>query len=163
MYQDLQEHLKNRRTLLHGAWIKENNSYEGDLCKLLEFTQEKNRYWDAAWGNYRIELKKGASIWLDLVRYSEMLLKINEQAKTDTISLFFFPNKSKDAISTVACVSTPKIIEILCLDGNTASFLIALNKRLPRQLNAQASLTPSDIKRIAAFTVPQVVSLDDLL
>jgi hypothetical protein len=111
------------------------------------------RYWDAIWNNQEIEFKKGNSIWLDLVRYSEVLLQSNEDASKDTLTLFFIPNKAKDKIEEIICVVTKKLIEYIKLDQEKAEQLILLSENVPRSLNAQASLTKKDIRNIATFIV----------
>ena len=149
----LQQHLIDNKEYLIGKWIKNNSSYDGYICDILNMEEDTVRYWDAIWNNQQIEFKKGNSIWLDLVRYSEILLQSNEDASKDTVTLFFIPNKTKDKIEEVICVITKKLIEYINLDQEKAKQLILLNKNVPRSLNAQASLTKKDIRSIATFIV----------
>ncbi len=111
------------------------------------------RYWDAQWKTYYIKFKKGISIWLDLVRYSETFLKINEDASKETLTLFFIPNRKRERIEEIICVQTKSIIEKIRLTGEIASQLIKLNKAVPRSLNAQASLTKKDVRNLAEFII----------
>ncbi|SHO80742.1 hypothetical protein MNB_SV-15-1001 [hydrothermal vent metagenome] len=115
--------------------------------------EDTGRYWDAIWNSQYIEFKKGNSIWIDLVRYGEIILKLNEDASKDTITLFFIPNKTKDKIEEIICVTTNKLIEYIKLDREKAEQLILLNENVPRSLNAQANLTKTDIKQISTFIV----------
>jgi len=149
----LQQHLENKKDSLIGEWIKNNSSYDSYICDILNMEKDTGRYWDAIWNNQEIEFKKGNSIWLDLVRYSEILLQSNADASKDTLTLFFIPNKTKDKIEEIICVVTKKLIEYIKLDQEKAKQLILLNKNVPRSLNAQASLTKKDIRNIATFIV----------
>lgn len=149
----LEQHLKNKKDYLIGEWIKNNSSYDGYICDILDMQEDTARYWDAIWNSQQIEFKKGNSIWLDLVRYSEILLQSNADASKDTLTLFFIPNKTKDKIEEIICVITKKLIEYIKLDREKAEQLILLNENVPRSLNAQASLTKKDIKSIATFIV----------
>ena len=96
-----------------------------------------------------LEFKKGKSIWLDLVRYSEILLRVTTEASRPTITLFFVPGPYRYEIEEIVVVETNHLIEKLKLNEEIASSLVALNKHVPRQLNAQASLTLADIREIA--------------
>jgi hypothetical protein len=136
--------------------VQKKSAYEADICRALLMQKEAGRYWDARWNEYRLEFKKGTSIWLDLVRYSEVLLRLNENACREVFSLFFIPDKSKEQISEIICVESCVIIEHLNLSEQYAKMLIQLNDRVPRSLNAQASLTVNDLKRLEKFSVQQV-------
>lgn len=149
----LEQHLKNKKDYLIGEWIKNNNSYDGYICDILDMQEDTGRYWDVIWNSQQIEFKKGNSIWLDLVRYSEILLQSNVNASKDTLTLFFIPNKTKNKIEEIICVTTKKLIEYIKLDQEKAEQLILLNENVPRSLNAQASLTKKDIRSIATFIV----------
>jgi hypothetical protein len=149
----LKEHLEKNKENLIGEWIKNNSSYDGYICDILNMHEDTVRYWDAIWNNQQIEFKKGNSIWLDLVRYSEILLKTNIDASKETLTLFFIPNKSKNEIEEVICVETKTLIKFINLDEEKAKQLILLNENVPRSLNAQASLTKKDIRSIAIFIV----------
>jgi hypothetical protein len=163
MYVDLKQHLTQRMGSLSGPWVASKSGYEPGLCAALGFYAEtRRRYWDASWNGYRLEFKKGTSIWLDLVRYSEIHLKVNEDAACDTLTLFFIPN-GQTAIGKVICVRTCDLISKLGLDGEVARFLTALQGKVPRSLNAQASLTVNDVAAIATFVIPEGVHLDEFL
>ena len=91
----LQNYLINNLSKLEGNWVARNSSYENDLCSFIpDFQPFTTRYYDCIWGteNIHIEFKKGKSIWIDLVRYSEIILGITDEAKIDTYTLFFIPN-----------------------------------------------------------------------
>jgi len=154
MLNQLKEHLEKNKNRLIGKWIKKNNSYEEDICKILNMEKKTVRYWDAVWNNLYIEFKKGNSIWLDLVRYSEIVLKANKDAEQETITLFFIPNREKNKIKEIICVKTEDLINFIKLNETIAKQLIDLNNLVPRSLNAQASLTKNDIRHnIATFCV----------
>jgi hypothetical protein len=154
VYEDLQQALTLRLPRLNGAWVSRNAAYEPDLCRLLGMTQTKSRYWDATWRDYLIEFKKGRSIWLDLVRYSEILTKKYPDAARKTICLFFIPTTERRRIRQVICVETESILSKLSLSQGHAEALLEFHKTVPRSLNAQASLTLSDVRAIACFIVP---------
>jgi hypothetical protein len=73
-YNDIYCHLKKQNfSNSDYEWINKNNNYEDGACKCIDLAIKKGRYADAEFNDYSIELKKGQSIWLDLVRYSELL------------------------------------------------------------------------------------------
>lgn len=155
MLADLKLHLTTLLASLHGPWVNRNSGYEHELCSALQFAAEpKRRYWDASWNGYLLEFKKGTSIWLDLVRYSEIHLKVSEDASRETLTLFFIPKQT--AIGRVICVRTCNLVAKLGLDDKAARFLIALKDQVPRSLNAQASLTVSDVVAISTFVIPGI-------
>ena len=80
MYEDIERHLGRLIHNLTGSDLKKNSGYEGSICDTLNMQISRCRYWDAEWKHHYIEFKKGRSIWLDLVRYSEILLKMNKDA-----------------------------------------------------------------------------------
>ena len=150
---ELANHLARNKERLVGSWIKSNSSYDGAICDVLNMEEDTVRYWDARWNGVHIEFKKGHSIWLDLVRYSETLLKSNKEASIKTMTLFFIPDRDRTRIQEVIGVATKDIINQLGLTTKQARELIALNQTVPRSLNAQASLTKKDLKGIATFVV----------
>jgi hypothetical protein len=136
-------------SILNGDWISKNSAYETELCQEIGWNLNTNRYFDAEKNNICIEIKKGKSIWLDLVRYSEIVLNIGEQ---NTITAFFIPNQRRTQIEKIYFVETSKIINHLKIDTNIAQRLISLNQGVPRSLNCQASLTVRDISSLAFYT-----------
>ncbi|MEE8186206.1 MAG: hypothetical protein V3T99_00915 [Nitrososphaerales archaeon] len=114
------------------------------------------------WNPYLIELKKGTSIWLDLVRYSELLVvKMGTNFNWDKIvTLFCVPDREKKIISEIIAVSLSNLQNKLNVSESQAEFLLELRHHAPRQLNAQASLTVSDVRSIADFSVGFPDSVD---
>ena len=152
----LKDFLKEYIFVLKGSFVSKNSGYDKDICNLLpNFTENTKRYWDSHWEkeNLFIEFKKGKSIWLDLVRYSEILLETNEEAKIKTFTLFFIPNKDRTEIVEIIGLNTKKIIDKLNLNKDDVEKLLNLNKSLPRSFNAQASLTVKDIREISEFII----------
>ncbi len=160
MVSELQDYLQANLHNLRGAWVQKKSAYEADICHALLMQKEAGRYWDARWNGYLLEFKKGTSIWLDLVRYSEVLLRLNENACREVFSLFFIPDKCKEQITEIICVESCVIIEHLNLTEEYANMLIKLNDRVPRSLNAQASLTVNDLRRLEKFSVRVVNAFD---
>lgn len=141
---------------LNGLFVSKNSGYDGDICKIIQnFTEKTTRYWDCIWKDedLRIEFKKGKSIWLDLVRYSETILETNSDAKINTFTLFFVPDSARHEIIEIIGIETYKIIDKINLNKQDAIQLLYLNKTVPRSFNAQASLTVKDIKNIANFVI----------
>lgn len=153
MPSDLEEHLKSNLDILSGDWIKQNSGYESSICQILGMITDTGRYWDARWNELFLEFKKGRSIWLDLVRYSEILKRCNEEACREVLSLFFIPDNERSKIIEIICVKTESIIENLKLDEDFSETIIQLKDTVPRSLNAQASLTVADLRKIADFIV----------
>ena len=168
--EDLVSHLKDRIHLLNGEWLSKKSSYDGDICRELGMQEDNKRYWDAKWNGYFLEFKKGRSIWIDLVRYSETFLiekykeadlreRIGElppyklqEAPTPTITLFFLPYTGKNKpkhITEILVVNTSRLIQKLCVDEQIATQLINLDQTVPKGLNAQASLSPVMVREIA--------------
>lgn len=112
-------------TSLCGDWISKNSSYEQGLCDEIGWHKDTNRYFDAQKNDFKIEIKKGTSIWLDLVRYSEILLK---QGEGDTITAFFIPEKDKSRITDIYFVETDEIIKFLKITDELASSIIRNKK-----------------------------------
>ena len=116
----LNTHIKAKIHQLKGNWILKNSKYENDVCIQLNFVCEHNRYWDAVFTDIHIEIKKGKSIWLDEVRYSEILLcdtMNNDDCKKDTITMFIVPNKSKTYIDKIYLINTKKLDNLKCFNS----------------------------------------------
>jgi hypothetical protein len=153
MYEDLKSHLEVNKYNLRGAWVAKKDQYENYICGALFMSANKSRYWDARWNEYYLEFKKGKSVWLDLVRYSEILLKLNPSVSHQVLNLFFIPNINRSSICEILCVETNTLINTLRLTNIFANQLIELNKNIPRSLNAQASLTINDLRQISVFII----------
>jgi hypothetical protein len=91
------------------------------------------------------------NIWLDLVRYSEYLLKKTPESHIIVITLFMRYRQQK--ITDIYAVSTERLVSALNLSTRTAEDLLRIRNEVPRSLNAQASLAESDIHRVAEFHV----------
>ena len=153
MFDDLRNHLSGRKLLLEGEWVLKKSGYEDDICRILGMKRETSRYYDASWNSYYLEFKKGKSIWLDLVRYSEIVLKRGNDSSKETMTLFFPNSDDWSKITNIIGVQTKKIIEKLALNEDIANTMLKLKEHVPRSLNAQASLTIKDVKGIADFVI----------
>lgn len=149
----LSTYIGHRFSRLHGSWVNINSGYERALAQTLGMQVSASRYWDATWDGRPIEFKKGRSIWLDLVRYSEVLLARDAATIGSVRTLFFEPTSDRLRIKRVACVESEDLIAALALNRSDAERLIELKDRLPRSLNAQASMTWSDVLAAASFVV----------
>ena len=149
----LQDHLISRLPELKGSFVRKNSSYESELAEAAAVTLDERRYWDATWRDQALEFKKGRSIWIDLVRVAESVLKIDEEASRPTTTLFFLPDKSREYIAEVVSVRTQRLSKYLQIDEATARTLLRLNDTVPRSLNAQARITVSDARLLSNFTV----------
>ena len=145
---DFEVIIKKLPLFIRGEWIRKNSGYETGLCDCLGWKQVLTRYFDAVTHNFKIEIKKGKSIWLDLVRYSEIVLGDGD---FDTITAFFIPNNDKTEISHIYFVKTDYIIHFLGLDKEHAEQIIKLNALVPRSLNCQTSITVSDVKKLSFY------------
>jgi len=148
--QDLKEHLQQSLPLLRGDWVSGKRKYESSFASAIGATFQEGRYWDCIWRGIYLELKMG-NIWLDLVRYSEYLLKRTPENHIVVITLFMrYQNKQ---ITDIYAVTTENLIRALNLSTRTAEDLLRIRDEVPRSLNAQASLTEKDVAKIAEFHV----------
>ena len=91
------------------------------------------------------------NIWLDLVRYSEYVLKRTPESYIPVVTLFM--RYKQQRITDIYAVHTDSLIKALNLSTQTADDLLRIKDEVPRSLNAQASLTESDVRKIAEFHV----------
>lgn len=156
MYSELKDHIERRKYWLDGEdgeWLNINKGYETYICAKLDLNLDDTRYWDATWEDYFLEFKKGKSIWFNLVIYSEIQLKVNDDAQKETLTLFFIPNNGKKHIEKIICLETGRLIRKFQLDDDLAKTILSLNERVPRSLNAQANLTVRDVEEMSNFIV----------
>jgi hypothetical protein len=154
--ENLKSHLTYKINELNGDWISKKSGYEKGVCQQLGFTYETKRYWDCLFNNTYIEIKKGKSIWLDEVRYCEILMNKtidNEDCKKDTITIFIIPTKDKKNIEKIYIIDTKKIILFLKLTPEWATTLLLRRTQIKRSLNCQQSMTISDLNNIADYKI----------
>lgn len=151
--------LTDRFGALEGDWVTKNSGYEGALAGALGWQAEPSRYWDARTpSGVLVEFKKGRSIWLDLVRFAEVILSNDGDANQPTVTLFFVPERHRSRherrkIVEVLGLPTRNVIDALKLSVDEAHSLVALHRKLPRAFNAQARFTLSDVRRMALIRV----------
>ena len=153
MLDRLQQHLQDHILDLKGEWISKRSSYEVDICRILKMTTGQNTYWDAVWDGNPLEFKKGHSIWLNLVRYSKMLLGCDEVACKEVHTLFFLPNIGKSHIENIILVEAKALMKATLLTKTEARALLAIEQCRPGKFNAQARLTVKEVKDISTFIV----------
>jgi len=153
MYEALKAHLLEHKKNLIGDWVRKNCAYDEYICDGLNMALRKSRYWDAEWNDLHLEFKKGRSIWLDLVRYGEIVLEVSGEASVETLTLFFLPTTDKHAIEEIIVAETRSLISRLRLTEEMARSLVRMKQTVPRSLNAQASLTVNDVKEMSVWTV----------
>jgi hypothetical protein len=154
--EELNIYLQEKIKELNGEWISKNSGYEKEACINLGFTCETKRYWDCIFKGQYIEIKKGKSIWLDEVRYSEILMSSktdNEECKKETITMFLIPSKDKNKIDNIILIDTSKLIEFMNIDIKWAEMLLSRHKNIKRSLNCQQSMTVKDLKKIADYII----------
>ena len=151
--EQLNEYLHGKMEDLRGSWISKNSGYENDLCIILGFNCQKERYWDCEYNDLYIEIKKGKSIWLDEVRYSEIFMGINDKCKQKTITIFLIPSKDKNKIENIIIVDSQKLIDYLKIDAKSAEFLLTHREIINRSLNCQQSVSLKDLKSMADYIV----------
>ena len=148
--QDLKEHLQRALPSLQGDWVSGKRKYERFFASAIGATFREGRYWDCIWNGIYLELKMG-NIWLDLVRYSEYILKRTPESHVVVITLFM--RYREQQITDIYAVTTENLIRALNLSTSTAEDLLRIKDEVPRSLNAQASLTENDVCKIAEFHV----------
>jgi hypothetical protein len=148
--QDLKEHLQKSLPLLQGHWVSGKKKHEPFFASTIGAKLHEGRYWDCIWQEIHLELKMG-NIWLDLVRYSEYLLKKTPESHINVITLFMRYRQQK--ITDIYAVNTERLLDVLNLSTQTAEDLPRIKNEVPRSLNAQASLTVRDIYNVAEFHV----------
>ena len=111
----------------------------------------KCRYWDCLWQDWRIELKKG-QILLDLLRYSEVLLKKTLESQHEVITLFLVGKKGR--VTDINGVFTEPLIQALKLTKEIAVKLLRIREQVVgQQLWALAKLHSEDIARLSRFHI----------
>lgn len=148
--QKLKKHLQRILPFLRGEWVSGKRRYERPFASKIGATLEDGRYWDCVWRGIHLELKMG-NIWLDLVRYSECLLKRSPESRIPVITLFMRYRKQR--ITDIYAVTTENTIKALNLSPRDAENILQINDKVPRTLNAQANLTVNDIRKIAEFHI----------
>ena len=148
--EDLEGHLKRVLTTLQGGWVSGKRKYESFFASAIGATFQEGRYWDCIWQAIHLELKMG-NVWLDLVRYSEYVLKQTPDSHIPVVTLFM--RYKQQRITDIYAVSTDNLIRALNISTQTAKDLLRIKDEVPRSLNAQASLTEGDIRKIAEFHV----------
>jgi hypothetical protein len=141
---------------LFGLWIDKKNGYEKEFCKLTGLIHKNTRYMDCTLGdNICIELKKGkGAVWLDEVRYSEILLRINEDSKIKTFTVFIKYKPGK--VTSILIIKTEKLIESMGLTIESAEYMLAKFKKtksLGHGLNCQHSMSYKQLTKIADFII----------
>ncbi len=152
----LHKYIQSKLNDLTGDWIGKKSGYEQDACANLGFTHSSNRYWDCTHNNLFIEIKKGKSIWLDEIRYAEILLSQLSgvtDSKNNTITIFIIPATDKKTINKIYIVDTKKIIKFLNLTPEWCELLIKRHKEVVRSLNCQQSMTLKDVRQLADYIV----------
>jgi len=139
---------------LRGNWINKNSGYEQGLCDEIGWIRapkNADRHYDAVFDSIRIEIKKGRThVWLDLVRYSEMIL---DNSELDIVMAFFVCSAGRTSITNIYYVFTGEVIRFMNLSRETAEQIVKIKNILPRSLNAQALMTKKDIERLAFHRV----------
>lgn len=150
---------ENKKHLLTGKqWISKSTDYEKHIAEIFDMQCESERYWDAYYefNNEKIllEFKKGCSMmWFDEVRYSEILLNVNNKASLSTITLQFIPSKCRTYIESICIIDTKKLLKYMQLTFNDALHIIKRYKKLNNHLNCQQSITNNILKSISEYVV----------
>jgi hypothetical protein len=137
---------------LQGDFVVPKNAYEKDFCGIFGWTMVDSRYYDACtMDDEKIEIKKGQSqMWFNLVRYAEIVSGKGEQ---NTYTLFIKWNKKFKLVEECYIIDTKDIINFFGLSKKEWKRLRKIDKKLPRRLNAQASMYYTDMKKIASHIV----------
>jgi hypothetical protein len=151
--EELNKYLQTKIKELNGMWISKNSGYEKEACINLGFICTSKRYWDCEYKDLYIEIKKGKSIWLDEVRYCEILMNVNEDCKKETITIFLIPSKDKTKIDNIYIIDTKNLIQFMKITPEWATTLLCRHKETTRSLNCQQSMTLKDLKTIADYKI----------
>tara|TARA_B100001248_G_scaffold262421_1_gene258303 strand:- start:1945 stop:2625 length:681 start_codon:yes stop_codon:yes gene_type:complete len=137
---------------LQGDFVVPKNAYENIFCKVIGWKCEDSRYYDAiSPTNKLIEIKKGQTqMWFDLVRYAEIVQGIGEQ---NTYTVFMKWDKKCKLVEECYIIRTNDLIRYFGLSMDDWKSLQQIDKKLPRRLNAQASLYYKDMKELALYIV----------
>lgn len=149
----LHAHLCSVKNNLCGDWVCKNSGYERDCCKSMGVILDTSRYWDCIHADMHVELKKGRSIWLDQVRYSEILLGATQGSTVPTVTLFMIPCRQRQRIETMYLIETRKLVEHMDIGPGWASSLLDKKKRMKRSLNCQQSMTLRDLREISDHVI----------
>jgi hypothetical protein len=133
--------------------VGRNSSYDAGACRALGLKLAVGRYWDAVLDGAAIELKKGKSIWIDLVRVAEQVTGSSEEARRETVTLFLIPDSERRQLEAAHLVPTGRLIDHLRVTPERAEVLLELKRSVPRSLNAQASLTVGDVRDLAVGSI----------
>ena len=150
---ELKTHIESIVGELDGEWIAKNSGYEKEACQQLRFKCDTKRYWDCIYNQSYIEIKKGKSIWLDEVRYCEILMSDDNDHKKNTITIFIIPTKNKRRIEKIYIIDTKKLIEFMKITLEWGAILLKRKKQTTRSLNCQQSMTLKDLKNIADYEI----------
>jgi hypothetical protein len=153
IYKTLELYLQERIRNLTGDWLKKPSHYEKQVCDILGFEFDSNRYWDAKFDGIKIELKKGIGHgWFDLVRYAEAYIQGGEAM--EVLNLFLITDPRRTLVKEIIGIETQAITRIL--NPHRATQLIEFQKwakELVRDLNAQARFQPDDLEKMAILIV----------
>ena len=89
------------------------------------------------------------NIWLDLVRYSEYVLKSPPESATTVVTIFMKYAERK--VNDIYVVTTPRLVSFLNLTEPLARAILQVRDAVPRSLNCQAGLAKGDLSKIAQF------------
>lgn len=154
---ELNTYLQHKIKELNGTWISKNSGYEKEACINLGFTCETKRYWDCKYNDTYIEIKKGKSIWLNEVRYCEIVMNSNEDCKKKTFTIFIIPSKNKTIIDTIYIIDTQKLIHFMKLTPEWAVQVLCRYKETGKSLNYQYPMTIKELREIADFKISNVL------
>jgi hypothetical protein len=138
---------------MEGDWIIPKNNYENVFCDLLNWKCSCSRYYDAinTQHDIYIEIKKGiGGMWLDMIRYSEILLGTGTQ---DTVTVFFNWNKKLKRVNRIFVINTKILMRGLGLTKDIAKSILELDKTLPGRINHLQCMTMNQIKKISSYII----------
>lgn len=118
---ELKKHLQKSLPLLQGEWVSGRRKYERHFASAIGAIFKEGRYWDCVWKGMHLELKMG-NVWLDLVRYSEYLLKRTPESNIPVVTLLMRYKEGR--ITDIYAVTTEKLIKALNLSARTAEDLL---------------------------------------
>ena len=89
-------------------------------------------------------------MWLDMIRYSEILLGTGTQ---DTVTVFFNWNKKLKRVNRIFIINTKILMRGLGLTKDIAKSILELEKTLPGRINHLQCMTMNQIKKISSYII----------
>lgn len=152
--EELKEHLSSCfPDLQSGDWVNRSTGYEQSFANIIGAELDCGRYWDVVWKGTLIEVKKG-NIWLDLIRFSEIVQRVVDPRAKEVVILCLKKDKNK-LISRIDVIETPRLLSYLKLDVFAAEQILTIKENHSSEtINMQFLLSDKAKREIRSFCIP---------